>query len=35
MIPDSAKVSDARVQSFQLRFNFITETDKLIIQANS
>ena len=33
MIPESVKVSNARVQSFGLKFSFVTEPDKLIIQA--
>ena len=31
--PDNVKVSDARLQSYKLKFNFITELDKLIINA--
>jgi hypothetical protein len=33
MIPDNVNVSDARVQSFGFRFDFITSPDKLIVQA--
>ena len=34
-LPDNVKVSDARVQSYKLNFDFITESDKLIINATS
>lgn len=33
MIPDCVKISDARVQSLGLKFTFINELDKLIINA--
>lgn len=34
-LPDKVKVSDARIQSYKLNFNFITESDKLTINATS